>query len=130
MEEAMWIFVVNRSNGCRADRSSWQRKRWRIMAAGWKSNSKTFANTVAGLSTLFIATGNRGQRRFPQLFPRAFPLHPSWSLTRPWPRGHVFSRHGLKIVTRRFSTSIDMEKRVLDTLTHPTRSADRSTSMV
>lgn len=29
------------------------------MAAGWKSNSKTLANTVDGLSGLFIATGSR-----------------------------------------------------------------------
>lgn len=67
------------------------RKRWRIMGAGWKSNSKTLANTVDGLSGLFIATGSRV---FESLF---------HSLTGAWrPRGsHGFSKPlRRKVVTK------------------------------
>lgn len=67
------------------------RKRWRIMGAGWKSNSKTLANTVDGLSGLFIATGSRV---FESLF---------HSLTGAWrPRGSQrFSKPlGRKVVTK------------------------------
>ena len=39
-------------------KNSWQRRRAR------ESNSKTFANSEAGLSALFIAMGNRSRERF------------------------------------------------------------------
>lgn len=88
------------------------------MAAGWKSNSKTLANTVNGLSGLFIATGSRVFGSF------STQLNPSVAAT--WIT-EVFETPLDEKSSRNF-TSIDTEKRVLDTV-QPT-GADRSISIV
>lgn len=62
------------------------------MAAGWKSNSKTLANTVDGLSGLFIATGSRVFGSF------STQLNPSVAAT--WITRGFRNPFGRKVVTK------------------------------